>query len=106
MADYGYAQGGLSEASMYAKVGADGPSEIGPFGVAAMAFDDALGLVNRLNALADRLCGPVPTPVGTQAGANAAPSALFSALRAGSEQAREAIRGAHQALDRIERSLS
>lgn len=103
MADYGYATAGLSDGKYGAIV--DAPPEIGPFGAAALAFDEARALAGRVTMLADRLCGPVPTPVNGS-GANASAPAILPALRIGSEQTREMIREAHSALERIERSLS
>jgi len=103
--DYGYVQGGLADAATYGRMSEGGP-EVGPFSVAAMAFDDARGLANRISALADRLCGSVPTPVSNANGIPSSQPPLLTALRIGSEQTRDAIRDAHQALERIERSLS
>jgi hypothetical protein len=104
MADYGYVQGGTMSDGKYASIG-EAPAEPGPFGIAAMAFDEARGLSMRISQLADRLCGPVPTPVSSQ-GTNAGSPAILPALRIGSEQTRDMIREAHSALERIERSLS
>lgn len=102
--DYGYVQGGSLSEGKYASIG-EAPMEPGPFGVAAMAFDEARGLAMRIGQLADRLCGPVPQPV-SNTGVNAASPAILPALRIGSEQTRDMIREAHSALERIERSLS
>lgn len=107
MADYGYAQGTAMNDAMYAKMAADGPEEPGPFGAAAIAFDEARGLASRIGVLADRLCGPVPQPAsGSASGGRAESPAILPALRIGSQLTRDMIREAHSALERIERSLS
>lgn len=68
------------------------------------AMEDASALARRVQALADRLCGPIPQPVNTAPAPPTSP-AVFPAIRHSAEQLSDATREAHAAMDRIERQL-
>lgn len=60
-------------------------------------------LVARVMDMADRLCGPVPTPGDTEV--EVPPSGEFGKMRRALSATREGLASASDALDRIEREL-
>ncbi len=98
-ASLGYAKGSNSQQ------GYSEPVETSPFILAGMAFSNAGDLVRRVQSLADRLTGSVPTPVNPATAKAPMEPPTFSVLRHGAEMAIDEIGDAMRALDRIERAL-
>jgi hypothetical protein len=83
---------------------ADAPEVTTPLVRLSGAMEEARALAYRIQTLADRLCGPVPTPVNTSSG-QSSPPAVFPAIRQSADQLSDAVREAHDAINRIERQL-
>jgi hypothetical protein len=95
-------QGGAILGSQVGEAGA--PADLSPFTMAGMTFAETQDMCRRIEQLADRLCGSVPTPVSDSKSASDTPFVL-PALRKMSGDTLAAVRSANEALSRIERSL-
>lgn len=80
------------------------PSDLSPFTLAGMTFAETQEVCRRIGQLADRICGPVPTPVSGGKAGNDAPFVLPQ-LRQMAGETLDYVRSANEALSRIERSL-
>ena len=83
---------------------ADLPEQATPLVRLSGSMEEARALAYRIQSLADRLCGPVPQAVNTASG-QSSPPAIFPAIRQSAEQLSDAVREAHDAINRIERQL-
>lgn len=83
---------------------AEGLTEETAFSALSQALDRSNLLAQRVQQLADRLVGSVPTPVSDAAIAKA-PAAVFPTVRHASYETLSQVGDALDALDRIERAL-
>lgn len=101
-----YAKAACDMAAPYGMraVGAGGESyPANSFVIANETLDRVHALARRVESLADRLVGPVPTSAGKVG--EAPVSGLFDAIRGACISANSSISDANDALDRIERAL-
>ena len=84
--------------------GTDAPQEETAFSALSEALNRSNLLANRVQMLADRLVGSVPTPVSDAANGKP-PAAVFPTVRQASYETQAVVQDALNALDRIERAL-
>ena len=86
------------------KIGAQIEQQPTAFADASTAMCDARTLASRVSALVDRFCGSVPTSDGPD-GRCGIENTILGDLRSDAERTVEAIRFAHDRLNRLEREL-
>lgn len=97
-----------SQIGQLAKQGYQDAPEIKPMsavGSAEYTMEQARDLSFRVQALADRILGPVPTPNATAGMNGAERMGVFPLLQSSSERTQSVLSEGFEAINRIERSL-